>query len=137
MFSHIMVGTNDIDRAKKFYDAVLTTLGPVEIKSDVTDTGHRRIFYQYLDNTFCVTEPINGDQATSANGSTIAFKCRSPAMVDDFFHTALKQGGEAIENPPGRRDNNFGTFYTAYILDRDGNKLCAICRYKDQHGNSR
>jgi catechol 2,3-dioxygenase-like lactoylglutathione lyase family enzyme len=73
-----------------------------------------------------VTEPINGDQATFANGGTIGFKCSSPEQVRAFHDTAIAHGGTSIEEPPGLRESSLGPMHLAYVRDPDGNKLCAI-----------
>lgn len=130
MFNHIMVGSNDIERSKRFYDAVLATLGAGEPFRNVAVTGHTRLFYRHDGSTFCVTEPINDEEATFANGGTIAFKCSSSEQVQQFHATAVAHGGISIEDPPGLRESNLGAMYLAYIRDPDGNKLCAIYRPK-------
>lgn len=130
MFNHIMIGSNDIERSKRFYDAVLGTLGASEPLRNKAGSGHIRLFYPHNGSVFCVTEPINGEQATFANGGTIAFKCNSPEQVQEFHDTALAHGGESIEEPPGLRDSGLGAMYLAYVRDPDGNKLCAIYRVK-------
>ncbi|MDH5177979.1 MAG: VOC family protein, partial [Gammaproteobacteria bacterium] len=78
MFSHVMIGTNDIERSKRFYDAVLGVLGVAQPMRNVAKTGHVRLFYRHGGNTFCVTEPINGQPATAGNGTTLGFTCDSP-----------------------------------------------------------
>ncbi|MCC5867152.1 MAG: VOC family protein [Gammaproteobacteria bacterium] len=128
MFNHIMIGSNDIERSKLFYDAVLATLGAGEPVRNVAATGHTRLFYRHDGSTFCVTEPIDGEQATFANGGTIAFKCSSPEQVKEFHDTAVANGGTSIEDPPGVRHNNLGSMHLAYVRDPDGHKLCAIHR---------
>ena len=130
MFNHIMVGSNDIERSKRFYDAVLATLGAGEPFRNVAATGHTRLFYRHDGSVFCVTEPINDEVATSANGGTTAFKCSSAEQVQQFHDTAVAHGGVSIEDPPGLRESNLGAMYLAYIRDPDGNKLCAIYRPK-------
>lgn len=130
MFSHVMIGSNDIERAKRFYDAVLGTLGASEPLRNQAGSGHVRLFYRHDGSTFCVTEPINGEQATFANGGTIGFKCNSPEQVRAFHDAALAHGGTSIEDPPGLRDGSLGAMYLAYVRDPDGNKLCAIHRAK-------
>ena len=130
MFNHIMIGSNDIERSKRFYDAVLGTLGAGEPIRNVAGTGHVRLFYRHDGNTFCVTEPINGEGATVANGGTIGFKCNSPEQAKAFHDTAVAHGGQSIENPPGLRENSLGALYLAYVRDPDGHKLCAIYRVK-------
>lgn len=130
MFNHVMIGSNDIERSKRFYDAVLSTLGVPEPLQNKASTGHMRLFYRHNGGTFCVTEPINGEAATFANGGTIGFKCNSAEQVRLFHDTALAHGGISIEDPPGLRDGSLGALHLAYVRDPDGNKLCAIYRVK-------
>ena len=128
MFSHIMVGTKDIERSKRFYDAVLGTLGAGEPLRNSASTGHERLFYRHDGGTFCVSEPINGEAATTANGSTIGFKCNSAEQVKMFHDIAVSNGGTSIEEPPGLRQGKLGAMHLAYVRDPDGNKLCALYR---------
>lgn len=130
MFSHIMVGSNDIERSKRFYDAVLGVLGAGEPHRNVAGTGHTRLFYRHDGGSFGVTEPINGETATAANGGTIGFKCSSPEQVQQFHDVAVAHGGTSIEQPPGLREGKLGAMYLAYVRDPDGNKLCALHRPK-------
>jgi len=130
MFSHIMVGSNDIERSKRFYDAVLAVLGTPEGVRNQNATGHTRLFYRHEGNTFGVVEPINNEPATAANGATIGFKCQSPEQVKAFHDTAVAHGGVSIEDPPGLRQGPTGALYLAYVRDPDGNKLCALFRPK-------
>ena len=128
MFSHIMVGSNDIERSKRFYDAVLGTLGAGEPLRNVAKTGHIRLFYRHDGSTFCVSQPINGEAATSANGATIGFKCNSPEQVQALHDIAVAHGGTSIEEAPGLREGSLGAMHLAYVRDPDGNKLCALHR---------
>ncbi len=128
MFNHIMIGSNDIERSKSFYDAVLGMLGAGEPVRNKTESGHTRLFYRHAGSTFCISEPINGEAATCANGSTIGFKCESPEQVRTFHDTAVAHGGISIEDPPGLRAGSLGAMHLAYVRDPDGNKLCAIHR---------
>ena len=130
MFNHIMVGTNDIQRSKRFYDAVLGLLGAGEPIRNEAPTGHVRLFYRHEGNTFGISEPINGEQATPANGGTIGFKCSSPEQVREFHDIAVQNGGVSIEGPPGPREGGMGMLHLAYVRDPDGNKLCALHRPK-------
>jgi catechol 2,3-dioxygenase-like lactoylglutathione lyase family enzyme len=130
MFSHIMIGTNDIERSKRFYDAVLGTLGAGEPFLNTTASGQSRLFYRHDGSSFCITQPINGENATCANGGTIGFKCNSAEQVQAFHDTAVAHGGRSIEDPPGLRDGGMGPMYLAYVRDPDGHKLCAIYRGK-------
>jgi catechol 2,3-dioxygenase-like lactoylglutathione lyase family enzyme len=130
MFNHVMVGSNDIQRSQRFYDALLGMLGAGAPIRNEASTGHVRLFYRHDGSTFCVSEPINGEQATPANGGTIGFKCTSPEQVRQFHDIAIQHGGVSCEEPPGPRDGNMGTLHLAYVRDPDGNKLCALYRPK-------
>ena len=125
MFSHVMVGSNDIDRSKRFYDAVLAVIGAGEPMRNQNATGQTRLFYRHDGSTFCISEPINGESAAHANGGTIGFKCGTAEQVHQFHDTALANGGTSIEQPPGLRG---AAMYLAYVRDPDGNKLCAFHR---------
>jgi catechol 2,3-dioxygenase-like lactoylglutathione lyase family enzyme len=124
MFSHIMVGGNDIARAQKFYDATLGALGAKPAMVD--DKG--RLIYMNNDGIFIVTPPINGKPATHANGGTIGFACSTQAQVDAWHAAGVANGGTSIEDPPGVREGGFGKLYLAYLRDPDGNKLCGLFR---------
>ena len=128
MLNHVMVGSNDIDRSEQFYTAVLGVLGAGAPVRNAAASGHLRLFYRHEGNTFCVSEPINDDVATSGNGATVGFKCASPEQVRAFHDMAVQHGGTSIEEPPGARDSVVGTVQLAYVRDPDGNKLCAIHR---------
>jgi catechol 2,3-dioxygenase-like lactoylglutathione lyase family enzyme len=124
---HTMVGSNDIARSKKFYNAVLGALGVPEAAVNVAGSGHTRLFYRQEGGTnFVVTEPINDEPATVANGSTVAFSCDSPEQVELFHAAAIANGGTSIEGRPGPRESAMGAIHLAYVRDPDGNKLCAI-----------
>jgi catechol 2,3-dioxygenase-like lactoylglutathione lyase family enzyme len=128
MFSHVMVGSNDIERSKRFYDAVLSVLGAGEPVRNQASTGHTRLFYRHDGASLCISEPINSEPASFANGGTIGFKCSSPEQVTEFHDIAVANGGTSIEEPPGLRDGKLGALYLAYVRDPDGNKLCALHR---------
>lgn len=121
MFSHIMVGTNDLGRAKQFYDAVLGAIGVPPAMMD----GHR-MFYRTKTGVFSVSKPINGEPASVGNGSTIGFACSSPEQVHAWHEAGLAHGGTACEEPPGARGAS--KLYLAYLRDPDGNKICALHR---------
>ena len=123
MFSHVRSGTNDLDKAKSFYDALLGTLGVQPGRVD-----HHRIFWRTKHGTFSVTEPIDGKAATFANGGTIGFAAHSPEEVDAFHEAGLVHGGKTCEDPPGIREGNGMKLYIAYLRDPDGNKICALHR---------
>ena len=123
MFSHIMIGTNDLDRAKSFYDAVLGALGVAPGAVD-----RHRVFYRTRTGVFSVSLPINGEPATVANGGTIGFACNSAEQADAWHTAGLAHGGTSCEDPPGVRDGSVGKLYLAYLRDPDGNKICALQR---------
>jgi catechol 2,3-dioxygenase-like lactoylglutathione lyase family enzyme len=128
MFSHVMVGANDIEASKKFYDAVLGVLGAGEPMRDVKEDGTARLFYMHNGNVMSVTQPINGEPATAANGGTIGFACDSLEQVKAFHDAGVANGGTTIEDAPGPRDSTMGTLNLAYVLDPAGNKICAMHR---------
>jgi len=130
MFNHIMVGTDDIERSKRFYDAVLGVLGAGEAFRHVAKTGHQRLFYRHGGNSFAVSEPINDEPASFANGGTIGFKCDSPEQVREFHDVAVANGGTSIEDAPGLRESSIGNAHLAYVRDPDGHKLCALYRVR-------
>jgi catechol 2,3-dioxygenase-like lactoylglutathione lyase family enzyme len=123
VFSHIMIGTNDLDRAKSFYDALLGTLDVPPARVD----GHR-IFYMTKTGVFSVSKPINGEPASAPNGGTIGFAASSPDQADAWHAAGLAAGGTTCEDPPGVREGAQGKLYLAYLRDPDGNKLCALHR---------
>ena len=124
MFSHVMVGSNDLEVSKQFYDAVLGTLG---IPPGFTDEKGR-IFYATRTGVFALTRPINGAPASAANGGTIGFVAADAAAVDAWHAAGLANGGTTCEDPPGVRESGLGKMYLAYLRDPFGNKLCALHR---------
>lgn len=120
MYSHMMVGSNDLDRSKAFYDALFEKEG----KAD--DRG--RLSYGRKGSVFMVTRPIDGQAASHGNGSTVGFAFDSPEEVDAWHQRGVAAGGTAIEDPPGIRSSAFGSLYLAYLRDPDGNKLCGLHR---------
>jgi catechol 2,3-dioxygenase-like lactoylglutathione lyase family enzyme len=120
MFSHVMVGSNDLERSQSFYDALFGK----EAKRD--DKG--RLSYGRRGAVFMVTDPIDGQPATLGNGSTIGFAFDTPEEVDAWHAAGVAAGGTPIEDPPGWRENAFGKLYLAYLRDPDGNKLCGLHR---------
>jgi len=123
MFSHVMIGTNDLDKAKAFYDALLGTLG---VRPGNVD--RHRVFYRTKTGVFAVSKPIDGKSATAANGGTIGFACDSTAQADAWHAAGIAHGGTTCEDPPGIREGAAGKLYIAYLRDPDGNKICALHR---------
>lgn len=124
MFSHVIVGADDIEVSRKFYDATLACLGVSPGKLD--EKG--RLFYRSSAGLFGITKPIDGRPASTANGSTIGFAAASPDVADAWHAAGLASGGAACEDPPGIRTRPFGDLYLAYLRDPYGNKLCALHR---------
>lgn len=122
MFSHVMVGANDIAASKVFYDAILGALG---YKPGVFDEKGR-CFYLTKSGVFAITKPIDGEPASHGNGSTIGFTAKDPASTDAWHAAGLANGGTGDENPPGFREGPVGKLYLAYLRDPSGNKLCAL-----------
>ena len=129
MFNHVMIGTNDLERAGRFYEGVLAVLGldAPPVRSTAAD-GHLRLFFRHDGSSLALTQPIDGQPATVANGSTLAFKCDSPERVRAFHDAALRHGAVSIEAPPGVRTSGPARWYLAYVRDLDGHKLWAIHR---------
>jgi len=123
MFSHIMIGTNDLARARTFYDAVLGALG---VPAGAVD--RHRVFWRTPAGIFSVSLPIDGQPATVGNGSTIGFACQSVEQADAWHAAGLANGGNDCEDPPGVREGTSGKLYLAYLRDPDGNKLCGLFR---------
>ena len=130
MLNHVMVGSNNITRSKKFYDAVLGVIGVASPSERTNDGGQKRLFYTDQGSTFCIAEPMNGEPVLSSNGSTIGFVCGSPEQIQEFHDVAIANGGTSIEDPPGLRENNYGSNYLCYFLDPDGHKLCGVHKPK-------
>ncbi len=127
MFSHIVVGSNDIDRSKSFYDAVFGAIGGAPGISDPKG----RLIYMHNGGMLLVTKPIDGNTATHANGGTIGFAMESPEQADAWHAAGTRAGGTSVEDPPGVRVlEGAGSLYLAYLRDPDGNKLCALHRMK-------
>ena len=124
MYSHNMVGANDLDAAKKFYDATFQAIGGKP--GIVDDKG--RLIYMHNGGLFLVTAPIDGQPATAGNGCTIGFAMEGPEQAKAWHDAGVAAGGTSIEDPPGVREGGFGSLYLAYLRDPSGNKLCALHR---------
>jgi catechol 2,3-dioxygenase-like lactoylglutathione lyase family enzyme len=124
MFSHIMVGANDIQASKAFYDAVLGALG--HGPGSIDEKG--RCFYITAAGVFAITPPIDGEPASHGNGSTIGFAAADPAAANAWHAAGVANGGVSCEDPPGVREGANGKLYLAYLRDPSGNKICALHR---------
>jgi catechol 2,3-dioxygenase-like lactoylglutathione lyase family enzyme len=123
MFSHVMIGTNNLDKSKAFYDAVLGTLG---VPAGVVD--RHRIFWRTPAGVFSVSLPIDGQPASLGNGGTVGFACQSAEQGDAWHAAGVANGGSTCEDPPGVREGANGRLYLAYLRDPDGNKICGLYR---------
>lgn len=119
MFTHVMLGSNDIARSKKFYDATFAAFGGPEGVIDPKG----RLIYQHNGGIFILTLPIDGNPACFANGGTIGFGM-TPEQANAWHAAGVANGGTACEDPPGPREGS--PYYLAYLRDPDGNKLCAL-----------
>ena len=124
MFSHVMVGANDVEKSKKFYDAILATMG---YRPGVIDEKGR-CFYMDKRGVFAISKPIDGDAACHGNGSTIGFAAETTEIADAWHAAGLANGGTDCEEPPGLRSGTIGELYLAYLRDPSGNKVCALHR---------
>ena len=124
MFSHMMVGSADLERSKTFYDALFEAVGG---KPGIMDPKGRLV-YLHKGSVFLVTTPIDGEVASCGNGMTIGYAMDSPEQADAWHKAGAAAGGLPIEDPPGWREGNGQKLYLAYLRDPDGNKLCALCR---------
>lgn len=124
MFSHVMVGTNDMARSKAFYDALFAAMGGRPGKEDPLG----RVIYAHRGSLFMLSRPIDGQAAMGANGGTIGFAVESPEEAKAWHEAGTTHGGTAVEDPPGERNGSSGRLYLAYLRDPDGNKLCALHR---------
>ena len=124
MYSHNMVGSNDLEASKKFYDATFQAIGGKP--AIVDDKG--RLIYVHNGGLFLVGAPIDGEPASVGNGCTIGFAMDGPEQANAWHDAGIAAGGTAIEDPPGVREGGFGAMYLAYLRDPSGNKLCALHR---------
>ncbi|MFV0644755.1 MAG: VOC family protein [Sphingomonadaceae bacterium] len=118
MFTHAYFGTNDVERARKFYDPVMGALG---YQSAPYPTG---IIYPSGNGALIIAPPSNGEAHTVSNGHTMGFVAKDYAAVDAFHANGIANGGTS-EGEPGIRENSPGQQYGAYLRDPDGNKICA------------
>jgi catechol 2,3-dioxygenase-like lactoylglutathione lyase family enzyme len=133
MFTYICLGTNDITRASVFYDATLDALGLS--RCDVSNESGWEGWVgwgAYEDSgitevALWLGKPLNGEAATSGNGTMVALRAKSWEAVEAFYSAAMSNGGTS-EGSPGLRLQYNPDFYAAYVRDLDGNKLAVVCR---------
>jgi catechol 2,3-dioxygenase-like lactoylglutathione lyase family enzyme len=122
IYTHVTVGTNNLEKARQFYDAVLAPLGVKRLK----DFGDRGSCWGATSEEFMVLTPADGKPASAANGGTISFEAPSRAAVAEFHKKALELGG-TDEGEVGPR-SFWPNAYAGYVRDLDGNKLACYCR---------
>lgn len=126
MFSYVTLGTNDIAKAVRFYDATLAPLGQLRV-TDYDPDGTSAAWG--LDDPgphLWVTQPFDGNAASIGNGVMVSFLAKTRAEVDAFHASGLANGG-TDEGAPGLRPQYGSSFYAAYLRDPDGNKINAVC----------
>lgn len=126
MFSYISLGTHDIDKARRFYDAVLAPLGHQRIEGYDADATSEAWGLDDPGPHLWLTQPFDGQSASAGNGTMVSFLAPHRKAVDAFHAAALANGG-TNEGAPGLRPHYGPHFYAAYVRDPDGNKLNAVC----------
>ena len=122
MIGFVMVGTNNLDKATKFYDTLLDTIELQRVVMNEKYAGYAS--KEKLDEVeFYVTNPVNNEKATFGNGTQISFLVKSKDLVNNFYNTGIKLGGKD-EGAPGIRSGD----YYCYLRDLDGNKICAFSK---------
>jgi catechol 2,3-dioxygenase-like lactoylglutathione lyase family enzyme len=128
MFSHVILGVNDLEKSKTFYDALFGAINIDPGIAHTTASNVKRYFYRSPTGSFGITTPINGEAATHGNGSTIGFAMQTPEQCDAFHAAGVAKGGTTCEDPPGWREGSIGKMYLCYLRDPDGNKICGMHR---------
>ena len=123
MFANVVLGSNDVEASKEFYDAVLATIG---VQEGDFNRERQRLYYRTPDALLIITKPLDGNLAEAANGSSLGFTCKTPEQVKAFHDAGVANGGISIEDPPGWRDYGSGRrIYLGYVRDPSGHKICA------------
>jgi catechol 2,3-dioxygenase-like lactoylglutathione lyase family enzyme len=126
LYSHITVGTSQMNRAMRFYDAVLAPLGMKRRRTFKIAISYASDDFSGVNEPFWVVRPYDRKDATPGNGVTVAFEAPTREAVDGF-HAAALAAGATDEGPPGIREHYHPSYYGAYVRDLDGNKLCVVC----------
>lgn len=126
MYSHVTVGTSQMNRAMRFYDAALAPLGLTRKRTFKIAASYAPENFSGVNEPFWLVRPLDGAAATAGNGVTVAFDAPTRHAVDAFHAAALVAGG-SDEGPPGIREHYHPNYYGAYVRDLDGNKICVVC----------
>ena len=124
MFSHVMLGANDVEKSKSFYDAILGAIG---YEPGVTD-DNGRVFWMNKTGIFSISKPIDGEPACHGNGSTLGFSVESIEAGNAWHAAGPENGGTDYDVAPGLREGSSGSMILAYLRDPSGNKICALHR---------
>jgi catechol 2,3-dioxygenase-like lactoylglutathione lyase family enzyme len=135
MFAYLCLGSNDLARSARFYDAALGVLGYSRCDTTGDDPTSWDGWIGWglyeragaVQDALWVCTPFDGRPATVGNGGMIALRAKTRLAVDEFHAAALAQGGTS-EGAPGLRPQYSPDFYAAYVRDPDGNKLAVVCR---------
>lgn len=125
MIGYVTLGTNDLDKARAYYDGLLGELGAKRLM-EMEENGFTLYGTDMTSPSIAITEPFNGEQAQPGNGNMIALQMQERSEVDKFYHKGLELGGTDEGAPGVRGDEGPMAFYAAYFRDPEGNKLCAF-----------
>ncbi|MBT2134914.1 VOC family protein [Croceibacterium sp. LX-88] len=121
MFTHVFLGSNDIEKSREFYDATMSVLG----YQNVAPVEAGRLIYAGPQGTFIVAPPYNGEAATVSNGHTLGFSAPDDETIVKWHQAGLAAGG-VDEGAPGPRAAAPNNSHGAYLRDPDGNKVCVF-----------
>ncbi|HCE6035438.1 TPA: VOC family protein [Pseudomonas aeruginosa] len=133
MFAYICLGTNNLERAIKFYDSSLAPLGLSRCDTSNEPNWEGWAGWGIYESggaqelALWVCTPFSGSPATPGNGTMVALRANTWAEVQNFYAAALENGGTS-EGPPGLRPQYANDFYATYVRDPDGNKIAVVCR---------
>ncbi len=125
MIGYVTLGTNDLEKARTYYDGLLGELGAKRLM-ELEENGFTLYGTDMTSPSIAITEPYNGEQAQSGNGNMIALQMQERSQVDSFYNKGLELGGTDEGAPGVRGDDGPMAFYAAYFRDPEGNKLCAF-----------
>lgn len=125
MIGYVTLGTNDLDKARAYYDALLGELGAKRLM-ELEENGFTLYGIDMTKPSIAITKPFNGETAQPGNGNMVALQMQERGQVDSFYRKGLELGGSDEGAPGLRGDDGPMAFYAAYFRDPEGNKLCAF-----------